>query len=783
MLTDHVGVILLILRVVTNAEGEATQKIGSQYNLPQASPSLPDCFDQLSELITDEMAPAALKKLVKEKMPTFSGPMASHLADLAASSGPRAAIEALKSSVLTLCGHATGYLCYEDLSEGGQAYTDYQAYQFSALEGKLIKEYPSFNNAVDEFYSNIEQQKGQKALAQQEKEATQKLEAIRKEQAGRIKVLEELIKGNLVRAQLIDEFPKQVQDAITVILAALDAGMDWTELGHVIADEKQKGNPVALLMLGLKLDKNLVTLALGEDRMSVDVDVRQSPHANATRYYELRKVAIDKLARTKESMDRALRSAERKIRADLRQHRSKAKRQQSFAARRKTLWFEKFHWFVSSDGFLVLAGRDMQQNELLVKRYLRDGDVYVHADMHGAASVIVKGRRCEDISGETPSRFIAIPPRTLSEAGSMSLCHSRAWEAKIVTSAWWVHAAQVSKTAPSGEYLPTGSFMIRGKKNFLPPAPLLYAFGFVFVLDEEGKAKQKTERLARDHQLMEAPELEVEDAEKYMAMLDVGEAAEEQIDVTTNLPKPKQIPREKQGKKQTVKETNDVPKKGSGRGAKGKQKKIAKKYADQDEEERGLRMALLASGKKKPEPQVTKKSSVNKTEKPLNAEKPATSAENPVTAIEPAFDDEEDSVAAVGDDELAVIDSLTGTLRGNYEHSLYAIPVAGPMTALANYTFRVKLAPGSMKRGKAVQQAVSILIGDSKDLDMTTWSTIRGEADSTVDPATMFKRVKEMVRAIPDADLNQTMLGHVKIMASAKDLRKSKTDLKKKKQK
>lgn len=43
-----------------------------------------------------------------------------------------------------------------------------------------------------------------------------------------------------------------------------------------------------------------------------------------------------------------------------------------------------------------------------------------------------------------------------------------------------LHRPQVSKTAPSGEYLPTGSFMIRGKKNFLPPQPLVMGFGFLF---------------------------------------------------------------------------------------------------------------------------------------------------------------------------------------------------------------------------------------------------------------------------------------------------------------
>ena len=37
--------------------------------------------------------------------------------------------------------------------------------------------------------------------------------------------------------------------------------------------------------------------------------------------------------------------------------------------------------FISSDGFMVLAGRDAQQNELLVKRYMRPGDIYVHAEI------------------------------------------------------------------------------------------------------------------------------------------------------------------------------------------------------------------------------------------------------------------------------------------------------------------------------------------------------------------------------------------------------------------
>lgn len=78
---------------------------------------------------------------------------------------------------------------------------------------------------------------------------------------------------------------------------------------------------------------------------------------------------------------------------------------------RKTHWFEKFYWFISSDNYLVVGGRDRQQNELLVKRYLKAGDVYVHADLQGASSVIVKNQ------GSTEQ----IPPRTLQEAGVMAV--------------------------------------------------------------------------------------------------------------------------------------------------------------------------------------------------------------------------------------------------------------------------------------------------------------------------------------------------------------------------
>jgi hypothetical protein len=76
----------------------------------------------------------------------------------------------------------------------------------------------------------------------------------------------------------------------------------------------------------------------------------------------------------------------------------------------------------------------------------------------------------------------------------MAVCNSAAWDARIVTSAWWVYHDQVSKVAPTGEYLTTGAFMVRGKKNFLPPTQLVVGFGFLFRIDDSCIEKHCDER-------------------------------------------------------------------------------------------------------------------------------------------------------------------------------------------------------------------------------------------------------------------------------------------------
>ena len=110
-------------------------------------------------------------------------------------------------------------------------------------------------------------------------------------------------------------------------------------------------------------------------------------------------------------------------------------------------WYEKFRWFTSSDGFLVVAGKDTVSNEVLVKKYATQEDVVFHAEISGAPFVVVKAE------GKT------ISEQTLHEAGEYAASFSRAWRENAGSAdVYWVKVDQLSKSGPSGESVPHGAF-------------------------------------------------------------------------------------------------------------------------------------------------------------------------------------------------------------------------------------------------------------------------------------------------------------------------------------
>ncbi|HJJ27193.1 MAG TPA: NFACT RNA binding domain-containing protein [Methanocorpusculum sp.] len=117
----------------------------------------------------------------------------------------------------------------------------------------------------------------------------------------------------------------------------------------------------------------------------------------------------------------------------------------------------------TSDGVLVIGGRNADQNEELVKKYMEGRDRFLHADVFGASTVIVKGAT-----------------EHMDEAVSFAASYSRLWSSGSASGSV-IEAApsQVSKTPESGEYVAHGSFVIRGERIIHKDVPLEVSIGLM----------------------------------------------------------------------------------------------------------------------------------------------------------------------------------------------------------------------------------------------------------------------------------------------------------------
>ena len=134
---------------------------------------------------------------------------------------------------------------------------------------------------------------------------------------------------------------------------------------------------------------------------------------------------------------------------------------------RKPKWYEKYHWFYTSSGYLVISGKSAKDNDYIVKKYMKEDDLFFHADIHGASITLLK------------SGTKAVNDKDLYETAQFAISYSKAWNAGHASGdVYWVYPGQVSKTPSSGEFVPRGSWIINGKKNYIHGIPL--ALGLVY---------------------------------------------------------------------------------------------------------------------------------------------------------------------------------------------------------------------------------------------------------------------------------------------------------------
>ncbi|KAL4917153.1 telomere recombination-domain-containing protein [Aspergillus aurantiobrunneus] len=748
-------------------------------------------------------------------------------------------------------------LLYED-------FHPFRPRQFAGKGGFTILEYPSMNATVDEYFSSIESQKLESRLTEREGAAKKKLDSLRQDHEKRIGALEKTQVLHIRKASAIQDNVYRVQEAMGAVNGLIAQGMDWVEIARLIEMEQSRGNPVAkIIKLPLKLYENTITLLLREagdeadeeeelfssgeseeseeeekeeaaspqrssEALSIDVDLSLSPWANATQYYDQKKVAAEKAEKTTQSSAKALKSHEKKVKDDLKRNLKQEK--QVLRPARKPFWFEKFLFFISSEGYLVLGGRDGMQSEILYRRYLRKGDIFVHADLEGATPLIVK-----DKPGASSS---SMSPTTLSQAGNLSVATSTAWDSKAVMSAWWVDAGQVSKTAQAGDLLPVGEFLVKGEKNFLAPSQLVLGFAVMWQVSKESISNHKSFRSEEaptvegaqvvQETAAESVEDKVQEESRVAPPVEASEKTEEQEEEasesddeqgnrneapTTNSLQPQtettqeagplrqddadneeaaehddsletegqveanERPEEKvlpaddqsamddtervittqsQGKRHLSARERRLLRQGkpvdtptskseepSGRstpltngstksstkptpapvrGRKGKAKKAASKYANQDEEERELALRVLGANNAKAQKAAAEAEAKAKRAQEAEEQKKrrkaqherAAQAERKRQALfeEGQADEYDEETAAAEAADLEWLPALVGTPNPEDE-ILAAIPVCAPWSSLGRYKYRIKLQPGTVKKGKAVKEIIGRWVAET----------------------------------------------------------------------
>ncbi|HZD34410.1 MAG TPA: ribosome rescue protein RqcH [Nitrososphaeraceae archaeon] len=136
-------------------------------------------------------------------------------------------------------------------------------------------------------------------------------------------------------------------------------------------------------------------------------------------------------------------------------------------------WFERYRWFIGSEGLLCIGGRDASSNSAIIRKHLTDQDLVFHAEIHGSPFFIVKN---------VPSNGVEQIRISLLEAAQATVSFSRAWKDGLsVADAYWVIPDQVKKGAPTGQFLPKGSFVIEGKRNYVKGVEIRLALGVIIL--------------------------------------------------------------------------------------------------------------------------------------------------------------------------------------------------------------------------------------------------------------------------------------------------------------
>ena len=337
--------------------------------------------------------------------------------------------------------------------------------QYKDCEKQYFK---SFNEACDEFYSkkinssikDVKESAWNKKVGKYEKRLKLQEETVAN--------FENTIETCQHKGEVIYSNYGAVENIINVVNSARSNDYSFKEIAKTLKKAKKEGMAEAQIYDGM--DK-LGNLTLDIEDTKINIDPKLKVPENAQVYYEKAKKAKRKIKGALIAIENTKKQLEKmRAKKDIEMEKILYPKKR---VKKDLKWYEKLRWFLSSDGTLVVGGRDANTNESVVKKYLDNNDIYLHADIHGASSIVVKleGKEIND--------------NLLQESASFAASFSSAWSKGFSTQdIYWVHPDQVSKTPEAGEFVAKGSFIVRGNRNYVRGAKVQIAIG---IVDYEGK--------------------------------------------------------------------------------------------------------------------------------------------------------------------------------------------------------------------------------------------------------------------------------------------------------
>ncbi|MFB6095466.1 MAG: ribosome rescue protein RqcH, partial [Halodesulfurarchaeum sp.] len=276
-----------------------------------------------------------------------------------------------------------------------------------------------------------------------------------------------------------------VDEILTTVREARAAGRGWSAIEEGLEKGADQGIEAAKAVVGVNESEGTVDIRLDGDVITLDPEHGVEKNADrlyreAKRIEEKRKGAQAAIEETREELAEL---EERREAWEAEGENAGSRKgadegddasatdwlsRKSIPIRKKEQWYDRFRWFRTSDGFLVLGGRNADQNEELVEKYMEPTDRFVHTQAEGGPATILKTSEPSE-----PSQEVDVPERSLEQAAQFAVTYSSVWkEGKYSGDVYVVDPEQVSKTPESGEYLEKGGFAIRGERTYFRDTPV-----------------------------------------------------------------------------------------------------------------------------------------------------------------------------------------------------------------------------------------------------------------------------------------------------------------------